>query len=266
MPSTPEDWLTRWDLTRDGPPNETASSVVVDVQTEQGPAVLKIATCEEEVRGAAVMEWYSGHSAARVLAREANAVLLERAEGPRDLGEMARSGQDRDATIVICDIVTSLHACTGAGPRPALVPLKRWFLALETHAAESAIFRMAHETARRLLDTPDNEAVLHGDIHHGNILDAGNTWVAIDPKGLIGEAAYDYANLFCNPDHETATQPDVFRTRVKDVCEHAGLDRDRLLAWILVHAALSACWSIDDSENPETALAVAGMAAADLKR
>jgi len=52
-----------------------------------------------------------------------------------------------------------------------------------------------------LLADQHDVGVLHGDIHHGNILDFGpRGWLTIDPKGLIGERDFDYANLFCNPD------------------------------------------------------------------
>jgi streptomycin 6-kinase len=62
--------------------------------------------------------------------------------------------------------------------------------------------------ADKLLDDPRDIVALHGDIHHGNILDFGERgWLAIDPKGLIGERGFDYANNFCNPDAAIATRP-----------------------------------------------------------
>lgn len=107
--------------------------------------------------------------------------------------------------------------------------------------------------------------MLHGDIHHDNILDFGpRGWLAIDPKRLIGERGFDYANLFCNPDHATATGR--FARRVAVVTEAAGLERKRLLQWILAWAGLSAAWCLSDGGPPETALAVAALAAAELAR
>jgi streptomycin 6-kinase len=39
-----------------------------------------------------------------------------------------------------------------------------------------------------LLTTQREKVVLHGDMHHGNVLNFGSRgWLAIDPKGLIGE-------------------------------------------------------------------------------
>jgi streptomycin 6-kinase len=68
--------------------------------------------------------------------------------------------------------------------------------------------------------------VLHGDIHHGNILDAGQRgWLAIDPKGLIAERGFDFANMFCNPDLKTAVAPRRLARQASVVAEAADLDR-----------------------------------------
>src|SRR6185503_20817212 len=101
-------------------------------------------------------------------------------------------------------------------------------------------------------------------IHHDNILDFGERgWLAIDPKGLIGDRAFDYANLFCNPD-ASAADPQRFDRRVVIVSEAAGLDRTRLLRWILAWAGLSAAFSIEDGDPPDGALEIARLAASRL--
>jgi streptomycin 6-kinase len=69
------------------------------------------------------------------------------------------------------------------------VPLAQWFEALLSGAASQVgIFVHCASTARELLSAPRDVRVLHGDIHHGNVLDFGSLgWLAIDPKGLYGE-------------------------------------------------------------------------------
>lgn len=39
-------------------------------------------------------------------------------------------------------------------------------------------------------------------------------WLAIDPKGLFGERAFDFANIFCNPDHTVAAAPGRLQQQV----------------------------------------------------
>ena len=89
-------------------------------------------------------------------------------------------------------------------------------------------------------------------------------WLAIDPKGLAGERGFDLANLFCNPDLRTATAPGRLARQATVVAKVAGLERGRLLRWILAWAGLSAAWTLEDGDDPEVALAVAELAAAEL--
>ena len=103
---------------------------------------------------------------------------------------------------------------------------------------------------------------LHGDIHHDNILDFGaRGWLAIDPKGLLGERSFDYANIFCNP-RDIATAPGRISRQASIVAEAAGLERPRLLQWVLAYAGLSAAWLLNDGEDAALPLAVAEAAAA----
>jgi streptomycin 6-kinase len=82
-------------------------------------------------------------------------------------------------------------------------------------ASQGGILALSAGAARDLLASQREVAVLHGDIHHGNILDfAERGWLAIDPKGHAGDRAFDYANLFCNPDHRTATSPGRLARRI----------------------------------------------------
>ena len=91
------------------------------------------------------------------------------------------------------------------------------------------------------------DVVLHGDLHHDNVLDFGERgWLAIDPT-YLGERGFDFANIFTNPDladpaRPVATGPDRFARRLEVVAEAAELDRPRLLRWILAWTGLSAAW------------------------
>ncbi|MFI5445887.1 aminoglycoside phosphotransferase family protein [Polaromonas sp. UC242_47] len=249
----------------DGLPIVTNSGRLLPVRCNGMPAMLKIAVHEEEAAGAALMAWWEGEGAARVLAHDGAALLLERAEGGMALAELARNGRDDEASRIICAVASKLHAPRPKQP-PALTGLSKWFHGLEVNAtAHGGVFAIAAVTARELLASPQDVCALHGDIHHNNILDFGQRgWLAIDPKGLVGERGFDYANLFCNPDSETAVRQERFSRRVDVVAAAAGLEHRRLLQWILAWAGLSASWHVEDGSMPDTALAVAHMAIAKL--
>lgn len=260
-----DEYLARWDLVPDGELISTHSSHLLPVRHTGALAMLKIAVAAEEQMGAAVMVWWGGNGAARVLAHDGAALLMERAKGDTSLAAMARGGHDDEASRIICAAAARLHAPRD-GPPPALVPLVRWFAALKPAATRyGGILRHAEVAARALLGAPLDVVVLHGDLHHGNVLDAGpRGWLAIDPKGLVGERGFDFANVFCNPTRETAASPGRLARQATVVAGAAGLDRARLLHWILAYAGLSAAWALEDSTEPDLALLVAELAAAEI--
>lgn len=246
-------WLSRWCLTPDGAAFTTHHARLMPVRQAGRPAMLKLTAQPDEIRGGAVMVWWAGSGAAPVLVRDGGALLLARAEGTRSLSDMARGGEDTRACQIICYTARGLHR-TRPNP-PQLTPLPIWFRELEPAASiHGGLLATAWATASALLATPQVPVVLHGDLHHDNILDFGaRGWLAIDPQGLWGERGFDFANIFTNPDlsdpaRPVATQPGVFQRRVAVVAQAAGLERRRLLQWILAWSGLSAAWFIADND------------------
>src|SRR5690606_6680990 len=134
--------------------------------------------------------------------------------------------------------------------------LQVWFRDLEPAArTHGGILGRAAAAADDLSADCRVEVVLHGDLHHHNVRDFGERgWLAIDPKHLRGERGFDYANIFTNPDladpcRPVATEPGRFARRLEIVAEAAGLDRRRLLQWILAWAGLSAAWYLGDGSE-----------------
>jgi streptomycin 6-kinase len=255
--------LARWDLVPDGEPIETPSSLLLAVRHNGVPAMLKIAREEEERRGGALMAWWDGDGAAKVLARHGEALLLERATGPRSLAAMVTDGQDEEASRILCDVAARLHA-PRPEPPPDLVPLTRWFEALAPAArTQGGLLAQADSVARALLADPRDVVMLHGDIHHGNVLDGGERgWLAIDPKGLLGERTFDFVNILRNPDATVALAPGRFDRQVEVLAAAASLERRRLLDWTLAFAGLSAAWHLADGTPADLDFAIAALAAA----
>lgn len=267
-------YLLRWGLTADGDPISTATARLLPVRRGDELAMLKLASTDDERRGAILLEWWDGEGAARVLARDHGALLMERAIGIGSLAHMARAGRDDEATRILCATAARLHAPRAKQRPSGLIPLTHWFRELEPAAAtHGGILVRCADTARALLDDPQDETVLHGDLHHDNVLDFGaRGWLAIDPKFISGERGFDFANIFTNPDladpaHPVATLPGRFARRLALVAEHTKLEPERLLRWILAWTGLSAAWFLgDDDPLAGIDLAVAELAAAELDR
>lgn len=261
-------YLQQWHLTQDGDPILTNTSRLLPVLHHDRNAMLKIALSNEERNGAALMVWWDGQGAARIFEHEGDALLMERATGTHSLVAMAKGNEDDAASKIICGVVAKLHT-TDKKPLPAtLIPLPIWFSALHIAAKQhGGNFTQSEIAANRLLKNPQDIVALHGDIHHQNILDSGtHGWIAIDPKGLLGERGFDYANIFCNPDNTVATRPGRLARQATIIAKEANLEHTRLLNWILAYAGLSAAWSLHDGDSPDLALAIANIAKAELEK
>ncbi|ATF49585.1 APH(6) family putative aminoglycoside O-phosphotransferase [Citrobacter werkmanii] len=265
-------WLSRWKLVPDGAPIVTHTSYLLPVTTIHGgkKAILKLTDDDSERTGCQLMTWWNGKGAARVLAHENGAILLERATGTQSLTDMSREDQDARACRIICQTARRLHVAADTST-PVLTPLEHWFGDLEPTAQRfGGIMLRCAQAANVLFSTAQDVVVLHGDLHHGNVLDfAESGWLAIDPKGLLGERGFDYANIFTNPDLADpgigiAIDPSRFTQRVNIVSEAAGLKRERLLLWIAAWCGLSSAWFLQDGGTAAITLHVAELAFAEL--
>ena len=119
---------------------------------------------------------------------------------------------------------------------------------VETWAADAArrpptqprLLDLAAGLVRELLPSPGAPAVLHQDSHNGNmLLDEHRGWLAIDPKPLAGEPAFDCAALVRDRRKELMRDPDPLgriRRRLDQFSEELALDRERVRGWAVVHA------------------------------
>ncbi|MDX6040329.1 aminoglycoside phosphotransferase family protein [Scandinavium lactucae] len=265
-------WLERWRLVPDGPLLITHTSHLLPVirVTNGSKAMLKITYDESEQLGNALMVWWEANGAARVFAHENEAILLERATGPASLSLMSRTGQDDAACHILCRVANKLHA-SPKYPLSALTPLRQWFSPLDVAAQRyGGILAYSAKVAEELLSTPLDLVSLHGDLHHGNVLDfAESGWLAIDPKGLSGERGFDFANIFTNPDlgdpaYQVARVLSIFKQRLEIITALSGIHRERLLMWIIAWCGLSAAWSLEINNCVSVQLDVAKLAIAEL--
>lgn len=101
-----------------------------------------------------------------------------------------------------------------------------------------------------LIASQGDAVLLHGDLHHDNVLlSAERGWLAIDPKGIAGEREYEPGPLLRNPP-SLLCEPQPARTlrhRIDQLSETLGLDRERVHGWALAQAVLAAAWGLEDS-------------------
>ena len=62
-----------------------------------------------------------------------------------------------------------------------------------------AVVERAADLLSELTETSGEPVLLHGDLHHYNILSAEREpWLAIDPKGIVGAAEFDVCAFLRN--------------------------------------------------------------------
>ena len=219
---------------------------------------------------------FDGRGAARLVDSDAGrgALLLERLEPGTPLTTLCEE-DDAAATSAAAAVMRSLLRTT---PRqPHIFPTAAdWGLGFERCRAHFGggpgpfppkLFEEAESFYAELLSSSAPPTLLHGDLHHGNILAASRApWLAIDPQGVVAEPAYEVGALLRNPLPQLLRRPDPVRTterRIAQLSEELGLERARVRGWAFAQAVLSAWWSIkDEGELGEHGYAVAEVIAA----
>jgi streptomycin 6-kinase len=221
-------------------------------------AVLKLSFPEDPGfhTEAEALRLFAGRGAARLLELDKGrgAMLLERLEPGVPL---ATVGDDEEATSIVAGVLRRLwRPVPRDHPFPTVSDWARGFDRLRrsfgggTGPMPATLVEEAEDLFADLIASQDEPVLLHGDLHHHNVLAARREpWLAIDPKGVVGEAAFDTAALLHNPVEVLGTPRPckVMERRIDLLSEDLGLDRERVRGWGLAGAVLAAYWGLEDS-------------------
>ncbi len=248
----------RWSLTLGEPfPNIAYNYVAPAVLANGTEVVLKAGVPNNEIPAqAAALAGYGGRGAVRLLAAdvELGVLILERVRPGAMLSTLA---DDEAATAIAATVMRQIwFAPPPDGPFPTvhgwaagLGRVRRQFGG-GTGPLPSALYERAERLFVELAASAPPSMVLHGDLHHFNILDGGERgWLAIDPKGVVGDPGFDVYALLCNPRPDLLTRAEPGRIlvrRVDQLAEALGFERDRVRDWGVAGAVLSAAWSVED--------------------
>lgn len=245
LPRLAEECAERWSLRLGEPFLEGNISLALPVTCSDGePAVLKLNFPEEEsAREADALEHWRGEGAVRLLEfdRDRNALLLERADPGTPLWDVA---DDEDATLIAASVLRRLwrHPPPDGHPfRLLAAEAGEWTAQIRSdwetlgRPFEESIVDSAAESARELAGSQAEVVVCHQDLQGSNVLRAQREpWLAIDPKPIVGEPAFDVASLI--RDRRWAISGTVIRKRLDLLAVDLDLDRERMRGWGLVHA------------------------------
>ncbi len=251
----------RWDLTVRPSPFTLSYNYVAPATLANGTEiVLKLGVPRQEL-GTEIeaLRLYAGRSCVRLLEAdpEAGILLLERLCP----GEMLTAVTDDDrATRIVAQVMQNLwqplpvahHFPSVADWANGITELRQEFGG-GTGPFDKKLVETAESYFTALLASSGEAVLLHGDLHHYNILSAGSGWRAIDPKGLAGEPAYEVGALLRNPIGTIFHEPELARItarRLDILAETLSMDRERLRQWSMAQAVLSAWWGYEDGGDP----------------
>ena len=269
LPALLEMCCRRWSLTLNTPFEGLSYNYVVKAWNADGfPVVLKVGVPNHELLTEIdALRLYDGRGCARLLAadHELGAMVLERLRP----GAMLVTLPDEQATRIAAEVMEQLwHKLPAQHSFPTVATWSKGMERLRsTFGGGTGPFpRRLVEAAERLfaelLSSAQEPVLLHGDLHHYNILSAErHPWLAIDPKGVSGEPLYETGALLRNPMPQVAVWPDLRKSlarRVDILAEYLQADRTRVVGWAIAQAVLSSWWSYEDEGKVgEEALIVA---------
>ncbi|HEY8720074.1 aminoglycoside phosphotransferase family protein [Pengzhenrongella sp.] len=254
----------RWRLTLGRPFEDGTAAWTARVTTPAGTAaVLKLSYPHDEARHeAAALRVWAGRGAVRILDSHDDdwALLLARCTpgtALRDEGldhlEHVRIGAELMEQM-------SQAAVPADGPFPTVTRVAAGLADIASEridrlagsapiSLDRGLLAHAVDLLRTLpLDAP-REGLAHGDFNPGNILrdDSGAAagWVAIDPKAVLGDLAWDPWPLLTQVgDWATVGTPaGVLAERTRALADLTGLDGARIAAWSTARSIESALWA-----------------------
>lgn len=261
LPALIADCERRWSLTIQRPFDNLSYNYVAPALRDDGtPVVVKLGVPNpEQQTEIAALRLYDGRGIVRLLDADPalGAMLLERLTPGTPL---ARLADDEQATMIAAQVMRQLWR--PVPPEHPFPSVARWASGLSRLRARfdggsgplpAGLVAQAEGLFAELLGSMAAPVLLHGDLHHENILAATRQpWLALDPKGVVGEPAYEVGALLRNPMPQLLTMPQpsrILARRIDQLAEALGFDRARIHGWALAQAVLSVWWSYEDGDS-----------------
>ncbi len=235
---------------------ETETSVIAFGRRDGRSLVLKV-ICEpgDEWHSGEITAAFDGHGVVRVYEYIDGAALLECVSPGHSLAAMVQDGRDDEATEILAEVLRTMSPLEPVNSCPTVQDWSQGFERYLTSGDDQIpknIVEKAHRVYSTLCDSQRNPRLLHGDLHHHNVLlDSDRGWLAIDPKGVVGEIEYEIGAILRNPQEmpELCASTTIIEGRIRLLAGGLNLDCDRVRAWSFVQAVLSAVWGIEDGHT-----------------
>ena len=255
LPETIRTYEEHWSLTVSRPfPDLSYHYVTRAVQADGTEVVLKLGVPDRDIRmQVEALRAFDGDGCVKLLDAdvESGATLLESLRPGEMLSEQRN---DEEAVSVAAALLRRLWR--EPPPGHDFPTLWEWSAALRrvrdrigdtTNLLPASLVERASDMLVELTEATEEPVLLHGDLHHYNILSATrDPWLAIDPKGIVGAAEFDVCAFLRNELMSQAEPGRVLARRLDQFAEELGFERERIAGWGLIDGMLSASWHYED--------------------
>ena len=267
LPSILKRCCAKWGLTLGRPTEEIKANYIAYVEMGNGAeAVLKVGVphgdFSSEMEALAI---YEGRGINRLIDcdKALNAMLLERLRPGKMLDSVENA---RERSEITARILQDLHA-TPPPSNHTLPHFMDWMRGAFADARSCKDLERARgyieqiprvEFMMGILMEPDEpQMLLHGDLHHWNILsDADRGWMAIDPKGVIGASCLDVGRFINNAMGfgETAAQKrEILLEAVTIFSDVLGENEERMFAGAFCDKIMGSSWGLKQKPDEQEA-------------
>lgn len=262
LPATLEAYAQRWSLTLGKPFSLSYNYVAPVLRADGSEAVLKLGIPNRELLSEMhALQVFAGRCIVQLLEAdfEHQVFLLERIRPGVELVTLA---DDDQRTRIAAQVMQQLWVPIRED-RP-LLTVENWTAGLArlrpyfnntTGPLPGYLVDAAENLFAELIPSQGERVLLHGDLHHWNILSGTRQpWLALDPKGVIGEREFEVGALLLNPDLDRFDRAGLKRLqarRIAILAEMLGFQRQRILRWGVTRAVLSSWWSLEDNDSFE---------------
>ncbi|GLV55732.1 hydroxyurea phosphotransferase [Dictyobacter sp. S3.2.2.5] len=258
LPERLASYEERWSIKIGEPVRNLSFNYVAPAVGVDGRRVmLKTGLTDEFPIQPEALRHFGGQGAVKMLAYdEANEVMLMERLAP---GTSLRVVENDEAVITAAtEVMRKLWRPLPEQhyPFPTIIDWGKSFAELRqqynggTGPIPAADFDRAEKLYAELSASMGEQVLLHGDLHHDNILlDEYEGWLAVDPKGVIGERVYETGSILRNFWPDILSNPDpraLTRRRIDQMSEELGFDRERIYSWAFAQAVLAVVWSVED--------------------
>lgn len=239
LPNIVTNIADEWNLSDIKPVDNLSMNFVASgIQNNQG-IILKLSLNEDLIeREYIALQAFCGFGAVKVLARKENALLLKKLDPGVSLKTYLPERR-LEALEIACNVTRRLHQA----PLPVEIKLptieERFSILEKNWPIPSDYLTLAHKFRNEIFSKYQTRKILHGDLHHDNILQDGHGWKVIDPHAVIGFPINEVWALVKDVNEDIPFITNYFRFNIDD-----------LKKCYFIHNILAAIWSIEDNMDP----------------